>query len=1057
MKRVTFVVIVAAAALASAFWNAAAKKVEREPVRFESPPGAMIDLPPDLAAVMTPLQSAAAADTFVLHWATFDSPGPDPMGWFGVDLTAQIDTFFHVADGTELDGGDGGFMVPLSGARSMWCGLAPSSAVPFCAYVTLPGYGNGWKQTLRSDPLPGDSLSLSYRVFWESEVGYDFTYVEYSFDGGTTWGAFSVGDTVIGNPGVYDNAGPTPYVEESLVAASSGATDVIVRFRFESDGGYSDEDGIRPSDGAIILDDIAVETWSGGVPAASAFEDFESAPVGSHTAGVWAATPSPAFGDFAALYPGTMIFQEDGCVYNSSFFWAFIDNPLQANYACHLPNPRPDQGVVPFGRIVDGAPLYIRNEIWSPPIANSGQGDEYRLRFRQYADNPLNNLVYQTWRVRAWKNGCPAGRWRTSALSILPFGKGWQEIVYSIGDFIAPDAEQLQIALGVFDACPYWCGIYGDGSCHSHAPMYDDVRVERIAASGPQFTVRHYDLFQDNFPEDGTVTGTARADCANDILPTTSPGILPGDSVSVTVSGLAEAGPGLGPRAYLYVAVWPPGSKTGASLGSTDTRPGKAGPRFPYAGSEIINSITWERFQLDTAFVYNTVIADRYCIDLNDALFTPGDEVRYFFGADADAVDNNGNERYWYRMGTVTLSVGLGPGRVTSDITQAAANPCEFTILPTDPSHVRFLYVDDADDRAGLPQLFVDWAIAASGLYDVFDRYDVLGPSSVVGNSLASRVKNNVTQMIDVYRFILWDSSNLSSGLVGDGVDAEKSDDFALLEQYIRTSPYSSGLLFTGDNIAEEWVTLPGAGAQSLRDDWIPFSLIDGYHIGHGEPVTPLLTAAGSSFIHSGIPDELYIYGGCPQINDFDVLQPLSNGTVISIKELAYPNSTDAAVISAQGMNSVGSIYTIVLAGFGFEFIRDIGALAAGNTSIAREEFIRDVLIKAGNIVPEPTGIDPDLGPELVNALETNYPNPFNPVTTIRYSIREKAHVSLRIYNAAGQLVRTLVDQAQSPSDVKPIAWDGTNGAGQTVSSGVYFYKLVANDFVKTRKMVLLK
>ena len=99
-----------------------------------------------------------------------------------------------------------------------------------------------------------------------------------------------------------------------------------------------------------------------------------------------------------------------------------------------------------------------------------------------------------------------------------------------------------------------------------------------------------------------------------------------------------------------------------------------------------------------------------------------------------------------------------------------------------------------------------------------------------------------------------------------------------------------------------------------------------------------------------------------------------------------------------------------------------------------------------------------DPAPRLANRLEANYPNPFNPVTTIRYSIQRKGHVSLRIYNAAGQLVRTLINEIQAPvAEGFQVEWDGTNSAGGRVASGVYFYRLNTEGFADTRKMVLLK
>ena len=93
------------------------------------------------------------------------------------------------------------------------------------------------------------------------------------------------------------------------------------------------------------------------------------------------------------------------------------------------------------------------------------------------------------------------------------------------------------------------------------------------------------------------------------------------------------------------------------------------------------------------------------------------------------------------------------------------------------------------------------------------------------------------------------------------------------------------------------------------------------------------------------------------------------------------------------------------------------------------------------------------------NRLHQNHPNPFNPTTTIRYSIKERGQVTLKIFNAAGQLVRTLVDDIQSP---RPggfsVVWNGRNDAGAPVASGVYMYMLTAGrQFQDVKKLVLLK
>jgi|GEM_PF-1286258 len=88
--------------------------------------------------------------------------------------------------------------------------------------------------------------------------------------------------------------------------------------------------------------------------------------------------------------------------------------------------------------------------------------------------------------------------------------------------------------------------------------------------------------------------------------------------------------------------------------------------------------------------------------------------------------------------------------------------------------------------------------------------------------------------------------------------------------------------------------------------------------------------------------------------------------------------------------------------------------------------------------------------------LSQNYPNPFNPSTEIRYQLPEDGYVNLRIYNIAGQAVRTLVD-SDWPASVYTVTWDGRDDRGQQVSSGIYFCLLRCGEFGQTKKMVLMR
>jgi hypothetical protein len=87
-----------------------------------------------------------------------------------------------------------------------------------------------------------------------------------------------------------------------------------------------------------------------------------------------------------------------------------------------------------------------------------------------------------------------------------------------------------------------------------------------------------------------------------------------------------------------------------------------------------------------------------------------------------------------------------------------------------------------------------------------------------------------------------------------------------------------------------------------------------------------------------------------------------------------------------------------------------------------------------------------------------NYPNPFNPITTMRFSLREKLKLSLVIYDARGRVVRTLIRPEKPWAAGKyTLIWDAHNDLGIEVSSGQYFYRFTAGRYVKARKMILLK
>jgi methionine-rich copper-binding protein CopC len=122
-----------------------------------------------------------------------------------------------------------------------------------------------------------------------------------------------------------------------------------------------------------------------------------------------------------------------------------------------------------------------------------------------------------------------------------------------------------------------------------------------------------------------------------------------------------------------------------------------------------------------------------------------------------------------------------------------------------------------------------------------------------------------------------------------------------------------------------------------------------------------------------------------------------------------------------------------------------------------------EVMIAAGviplstpNIMYKPEEIDPINPVPNAFALLQNYPNPFNPTTTIKFSVPERTNVTISVYNLLGAEVTRLVDRGLSAGNYQ-VVWNGLSKDGQSVSTGIYLYRIQAGNYSETRKMLLLK
>jgi len=986
---------------------------------------------------LTDMYSAAAVDTYCIVWYNFE-----PNSWQGFtqqDMTAQVATWFHADDFAGLAGGSYGYLIPLEGNISIWCGARPGTDPYLCGWFYAPGYGNNWNQMLITEPFEFvGALHLSYHGLFDSEVDYDFTHVEYDL-GNDNW---------VNVESWHGHGVDTIATHDMFIPKS----ETKLRFHFTSDGAWSDEDGRGNTDGACVIDSITIFDSDTPDPLIN-FEDFEDWAVMGTDNGIgvggdyWEAKPEMPYGQYIGLMSNLQ--DKDPCGDNFG---------TQIVFFIGSPNPSasyPGLFDTPFCRGPGGITAPCQYEInISPPIdmtrystgLNNVQDADIDeddladlggalLRFTVYRDLPSVNNVYYVWHVRNLDpiTLCPSV-WQDR--NYVYYGPDMDYIFTTEDVSLFVGEDPIQVALGIMDYCEAFYENPGDCLYHTPSPWIDNIRVYRYKTSGPQWNYRALETFQDNFPmNDFNIESWVRADAADDKAAGTDPFFIPGDSVNVTCTSPLGGGireNGNGGEVYLHVRV----TDISGFLGKPNLYgPSLEGTYGVYASDD---GSEWTILQCDTAKTqFVNPIPDQWAVDLNDSLLTRGYMVEYYF----KAYDNLGNSS--------TLPRYAEEGYMW-----------EFTCLPTGRSDV--LYVDDfhaRGTREGRIQQYWDPTFEAVIAPETQpDRYDMNAPTSMVANGLASRATLNQMVYNDIehsgYKIIIWDCGDLDTGTIGDGNPTyEKTDDCTLLINWLNQSGNDVGLLICGDDVAYDLnENLASTQAIQLMSSWCGVTYVEDSYFEvtggreAGGVITPLITPAGTG-IFAGLP-AFYAFGGCPIVNGFDVLATTAEGA----DAVMYPDfdgDSYVAGIQSSQLNSLGHTARTMWLGFSWMFVRD-----AESSSPMIRNLLFNEIYEWFQGTPNPNITPADV--PAVNKLAQNFPNPFNPTTMIKFDIRKKGHVSLKIYNVAGQLVKTLVnDVLEAGSHSRD--WTGTNNSGVKVASGVYFYSIEADNFTSTKKMVLLR
>jgi hypothetical protein len=1003
------------------------------------------------------LYTSAQVDTKCIVWYDFEPN--NVQGWQNIDKTEQLAVWTHIDDFAGLTGGDFGNLVALENDQSWWCGAREDLNDPYlCGWDTPPGYGASWAQTLQLDVFPFlGFVHFEFLGAFDSEKDWDQTFLEYDAGDGN-WVEIDM----------YDGRLTKAHYSYDLYI---GQVATKLRFHFLSDDNTNDEDGRWNSDGAFIVDSLLVVDQSGTID----FEDCELANVndtesnGDANLLWWRATADAGYGVHSGL--ATNLDDYDPCGDNFGAQWVFFLGPKaqpSATYPGLFDTPPCDppgglnsvcQDEVLISPIIDLS-YYSSNcdenqDTW---YDNSGYGGVvYRLTV--YRDLPVANLVFYTWSVRDIDaQNCPQA-WKDRNYVYYGPDRDYIFTGEDVSDLVGENRIQLNI--GCTDMCKYWYLKYGNCGAHTPSPYIDNTRLYTYETVGPQWSSRDLDLFQDQFPEDGPmgVEEYVRADMASDLNDNEEPVLRPGDSIVVTCTSPKGGGIKLDgnsdPMVYLHVRatyIGPAGPPWGPKPAQL-YGPSLEGTWGHYDSDD---GSTWTIIQCDSARASSgAYVGDVFMVDLNDSLFTRGYMIEYYFSAE----DNASDVSYYPQNAQARAGRTLSSGGV---VYQGVSYIFEMTCLPIGMSD--YLYVDDFHGRGTfwgtVEQYFNPTFMAVLPSTDWPERYDVNNPSSLVGNGMARSAQ--VSHLTLAYEKIVWDCGNLSDGTIGDGsTDSEKIDDCTLILNWMKLSERDVAFMVWGDDVAQDFQnnltstqsaelmnTWCGTVLHSDPNAWSYYDLTGGRVA--GGTVTPVITGTSAGpFYHLGIADQWYAFGGCPIINQFDVLDVTENGVVFAEYPPYGVYTSLPACIGSVKQNAGGYNVSTLWFGHSFMYIRPV----APTSPPIRNHIFQDAWEWFLN--PTEGDITGDDVPR-ANKLSQNFPNPFNPATMIKFDVKEKGVVSLKIYNVAGQLVKTLVNGTKDAGSYS-VTWDGTNNRGAKVASGVYFYKFNATGFEQTKKMVMLR
>jgi hypothetical protein len=1020
----------------------------------------------------------------------FESPGSNGFqGCRSWDETVNPAVYFGRVNAANFTSHGDPCVPMINGtAGQLWCGVHQDEA-DLRDFLAGMGYGNDMCQRALSPMYPinpaTQSIDIAFSYFQHSEPDFDYTFIlVLCYD---TYGdvveEYEIQrlDAVHGDhtaPALFDEG-----VEVQAGALPASTINVQLEFRFNADGGYSDEDGSWDTPcGPFAADDVQLTI--GSTPHTFNFND-----------GAQGWTFQKCEGAGAYLH-----------VVHDYEYQEWLDD-LGLTCACTLsgdaiafvsttcmngPGLVPGQkeqfetGTLP--RVGYPAPYWNAVVVEYDAFLNmpNDTGAHYRPGWRKYPYTTETNPVPH-WSKRQGQDVwyflsspfCGLNRDNLSAMADSPLPVDWDSVRYTFEVYCSCDG---------FATPPSVCVEEG---CTGGSPALDNIKIGITnSANAPPLSfadgAQFMDGFGQNYPTylepsdrcnsnvsfDLSRDDTAKNDWHGDSSVVSGPVV--GSAASRWLCEMCFQVSRLGARQAMIPEyhTWkarldgdPEEDYVCVLMDSLETNNGANIWKNKFASYFHEN---------DPAYRAPGDFNERNEI-FPDQIFVPGTRVEYYMRS------------YWFNNGappTDYFVLGGNPPREMEFLPAMEVRPGEDYTVQW-PS---VLYVDGFNRGS---ETFMLPALAQLGID--FDKFDYLDASSnynaPIKRSLGGTTFNPggygnngcTTEQLLGYRLVI-----LNDGSFGQG-SMERAD-FELLDQWLASTSCGltsvrRGLVLDGDQICQVMADeVLGLGLNFAHNILGVTYVAESYRDHNEDPAfcVYLEPVTGAQF--SPAAPGVGLYGnGCPQEFNYNVLgiQPgvanvSGNLDFWSYEQTGNQQYVDYAQVVRRYQQSGVANWRSVVNGFSFHHLseRSCAGEPCGQDTLCRVAGTSDVygpmiewLANGGTPFHQwtypciNTAVDPDenhySGP--VNYLHQSRPNPFNSRATIRFSLASAGEVNLSVYDVAGRMVKTLL-HGDAPAGENSVVWDGTDNQGNRVGGGVFWMQMTTHDgFSSGKKMLVLR